>query len=364
MTLQEQIARALQTAGLPALNSFDPVQKLGEGAWHIAYLLPLPDGRNMVMRFPKEVSYGKAFSYDEKHLRSEYGSTQLYYSYANRIQPGICPGEFFYHVSEDLTFTVESYGGRGLQVAELTPVSAYEVGHQLGDYFLAVDQVPIEIPGFGFLEWDGEGLRGSAPGDPHQNLRDEVAEYREELQTLLDAPIPFNREQVLRTFDTVVANRRTDEEHIVLTNRDLSPENLLLHNGRLRMIDPVPLAYSNMVFAGNFLNLYREIYPLYHNVQRYARHQYHLYRPQLSALADGFLDAYSDGDPDRRRRIEGEHFFMLVSLAQRHYTLLQQAELSTETLIRTGDHSIIRERLPILLQHLEAFELESKTYSS
>ncbi|MBL0385072.1 hypothetical protein JJB07_00310 [Tumebacillus sp. ITR2] len=358
MPLSSKIADALQIAGLPALTSpeFD-VKELGEGAWHIAYLLQLADGRQMVLRFQKEESYCKPLRYDEKLFRSEYGAQQLYYAYANKVQPGVCPEDFFYHVSEHLTFTIESYAGPTVQLSALDTEGAYEVGKQIGVYFRAVDGVPVEVQGFGFLEWDGEKIHGAAPGDAHANLREEIAEYREELQALLDSELSFARDAVLRTFEGVAANRLTDDELIVLTNRDLSPENLVLAEGRVRIIDPLPLAYSNMVFAGNFLNCYRNLFPSFHKAPRYERHNFHLYRTQLTAIADGFLDAYSDGDLERRKRINGEHFFMLLSLVYRHYSLLQQQDLNMETTIRYGTREAIAERLPVLLQSLECFEL-------
>jgi hypothetical protein len=357
MTTQAKIDQALQIAGLPALTSPEQARKLGEGAWHNAFLLDLADGRQMVLRFPKDVSYNKPFTYDEKNLRSEYGGAQLYYAYANRVQPGICPEGFFYHVTEDLTFTVESYAGRSLQLAELDQAEAREVGRQLGSFFRAADEVPVEVEGFGFLEWDGEKIRGSAPGDMHENLREELPEYGEELQTLVGTDLEFDRASVQRRFAEVQANRRTDPERKVLTNRDLSPENLLWSDGRLRMIDPVPLAYSNLVFAGHFVHLYRDLYPHYHSAPRYARHQFHLYREQLNGIAEGFVEAYSGGDGLRRKQILGEGFLFLITLTLGHYNLLQQEELSDETCIRAGSREAIAERLPLLLRQLETYKL-------
>ncbi|KEO81313.1 phosphotransferase [Tumebacillus flagellatus] len=352
-----KITQALQIAGLPAFEAPEKVTLLGEGAWHLAYLVLLADGREMVVRFQKKVSYGKPLVYDEKQFRSEYGGEALFYRYANDVQPGICPEEFFYHVSEELTFTVESYAGPGLKLSELSPDSAYEVGRQVGAYFRAADEIPAGVPGFGFLEWDGEQIRGSLTGDAQANLREEVEEYREDLQALIDSDLAFDRNAVTRTFEQAVANRRTGDERIVLTNRDLSPENLVWVNGRVRLIDPLPLAYSNMVFAGNFLSLYRNIYPNYHKSPRYARHNFHLYRPLLHRIADGFVDAYSDGDPERRQRIHGEQFFMLLDLVRRHLSLLEQDELSEESQIRSGNRNAIAERLPVLLHDLETFTL-------
>lgn len=357
MTLLAKIHQALQIAGLPALSAPEQAQKLGEGAWHVAYLLRLPDGHLMVMRFPKDVSYGKLFHYDEKELRSEYGGAQLYYHYANQVLPGICPEEFFYHVSEELTFTVETYGGRGLQLAELDRVGAWDVGRQLGRFFRATDEVQVEIEGFGTLEWDGKKVRGSAPGDLHQNLREELPEYEEELQTLVDTELEFDREAVFRTFEEVKGNRRTDEECKVLTNRDLSPENLLWEDGRLRLIDPVPLAYSNLVFAGHFVHVYRDLFPLYHDAPRYARHNFQLYREQLTGIAEGFVEVYSYGDDLRRKQIHGERFLFLITLTLGHYNLLQQEEIRAETVIRVGSREAIAQRLPLLLRQLETFVL-------
>ncbi|MED4732460.1 hypothetical protein P9597_31150 [Aneurinibacillus migulanus] len=61
MEVQQRIEIALDIKALSKLNlSFS---FLGEGAWHEAYLFSTKEYNSLVIRFPKQISYGKPFSY-------------------------------------------------------------------------------------------------------------------------------------------------------------------------------------------------------------------------------------------------------------------------------------------------------------
>ncbi|GED17466.1 hypothetical protein [Aneurinibacillus migulanus] len=52
MEVQQRIEIALDIKGMS-----------GEGAWHEAYLFSTKEYNSLVIRFPKQISYGKPFSY-------------------------------------------------------------------------------------------------------------------------------------------------------------------------------------------------------------------------------------------------------------------------------------------------------------
>lgn len=353
MLRSDHVQSALRECGFPALARPDAVRFLGEGAWHEAYLATLPDNRQLVVRFPKAVSYGKPFVYDEKTLTGDYASVGRFYQTANQARPGICPADYHFRVSPELTYTVESYLGRNLPISEWTEASAFEIGRQLGDFFRALHEIPTELTGFGPLIWNGASLQGKLTGDPRESLRQEHEEHLEELEVLLRSPLSFDREQVTANLHAVLAQRNIDQHPITLTNRDVSPENLIFHDGRVGVIDPFPYLYSGLVFAGHLVNLYRVYFPLLHDAPRYQKHNFHLHRPVLAAAAEGYLAGYTGGDAELRRAILGESYLHLLALAKGHYELLQ-GEINAETVLRIGDRAALERRLPLLLRELES----------
>ncbi|HEU4964044.1 MAG TPA: hypothetical protein VFV52_09360 [Bacilli bacterium] len=355
--VREKIERALQLSGLASDSVADSATFLGEGAWHEAYLLTMSDRRRLVMRFPKKVAYGQPVEYDEAAMKAEYAGTGYYYKLANQVEPGICPEEYDYHVSPELTYTLETYVGETIDMAIIDLETAYSIGYQRGTFMRKMDGVEPGVTGYAFLNWDEERgeLRGQVDGDFRDNLREEQDDYRQDLDALLQSELAFDRAEVERKWQDVFARRAIDTETLALTNRDTSPENTVLVDGRLRVIDPLPILYSGKVMAGNVLNNYDALHPLYHTSPRYAKHRWNLYEDKLTRIADGFLDGYSQGDADLRRALRGEEFLMLLSMVAGHYALLQQEELSTSQIQRSGDRQAIEERLPKLLDRLEKF---------
>ncbi|WP_261384386.1 hypothetical protein [Planococcus sp. CPCC 101016] len=83
---------------------------LGEGAWHYAWTA-WKEGRKMVLRIPKEVTYGKPVLFNKAALKAEYGGTELYYRSVNQAVARAAPELFEFHVSASITYTLESFGG-------------------------------------------------------------------------------------------------------------------------------------------------------------------------------------------------------------------------------------------------------------
>ncbi|MDZ5610516.1 hypothetical protein U2I54_26770 [Bacillus pseudomycoides] len=145
---------------------------------------------------------------------------------------------------------------------------------------------------------------------------------------------------------------------VSLTNQDTSPENLIIRDGRVHMIDPCPVLYSGFVFAGNHVNNYQTLFPTYYKSPRYVKHQFHKHKQVLHALAAGFEVGYTDRLVERKRALKIEQFLQLFSLCHTNYSVLQK-KINKETYMRMRDKQAIESRLPIYLQELEAFELEN-----
>lgn len=357
MELREKMELALQQSGLPAGRAVDNATFLGEGAHNNAYLLPLDDGRRMVLRLPKAVNaYDTVVEYDETELITDYAGTELYYRLANQVRPGICPEEFYFHVSPALSYTLETYVGEVPRVHDLTPELAYSIGRQRGEFMREMDKLDPGLEGYAFLKWDGARLVGQMQGDFRDNLRDEENDYRQDFENLQKADLSFDRRLVESKLNEIFANRTIDSETLSLTNRDTSPENTVVVNGRLHIIDPYPILYAGKVFAGNTLNNINTLYPLELAYPRYAKHQWHTCTANIFRLGEGFLDGYSQNDPDRRRAVRYEEYLMLHAIVTGHLDLLQnEGDLSTRQIRQSGDKDLLAKRLPHLLRRLETF---------
>jgi hypothetical protein len=73
----ELINFALQKSQYKSLVNKQQVTYIGEGAWHHAYLVKQNSGEKLVLRFPKEIAYGKKVAFIEKDINAEYGGTKL-----------------------------------------------------------------------------------------------------------------------------------------------------------------------------------------------------------------------------------------------------------------------------------------------
>lgn len=348
---------ALQKSGLEMLKDPTQVQYLGEGAWHYAYLVQLPIGDQVVVRFPKTVAYGREIDFDEASTIAEYAGTKAYYELANSVKPGICPEFFYYHVEKNKTFTVESYAGKSIKLEHFTYVEAFQVGAELGEFFRNMNAAKHGLKGFGYLKWDGKNIEGQNKSSVSEFMKNENVEYLTDFRNFIDTYDRSIHSAALIQLQECMKNREMDEHSIIFTNQDTSPENVLIHlDGRVSLIDPVPLLYSGDSLAGNFLNNYRTLFPTFYNAPRYAKHEFDRFEDRLHKIADGFLEGYSNGDLSVKKRVKQEEFIKLTSLAASHWELLRSDELTQEQKIRYGERDAIANRLTVLVNKIQEFQ--------
>jgi hypothetical protein len=350
---------ALQESGLGTLRDTTQVQYLGEGAWHFAYLVPVNTEESVVVRFPKAEAYGKRVEFNEGSSHAEYAGTKAYYKLANSVKPGICPEFFHYHVEKDKTFTVESYAGKAIKLENFTFMESFQSGAELGEFFRYMNAAEHKLKGFGYLKWNGKTIEGQLQSDVSTFTKEENEEYLFEFKEFIetyDQPIQSN---ALLQLQECLKNRKLDESGIVFTNQDTSPENILIHTGgSVSLIDPVPLLYSGDSLAGNFINNYHTLYPTFYNSQRYAKHQFDRFEEKLFTIADGFIEGYSNGDSDVKRRVKQEEFIKLTSLTASQFKILH-SEMTLEQKIRYGEKEAIANRIPVLVKRIEEFQWDA-----
>lgn len=350
-TIEEALERSgLSTAGLSW-------SYLGEGAWHAAYLLHTDEHEALVIRFPKPVAYGAPFIYNEQDMMAEYASRGLYYKHANQVVPGICPEFFAYHVEPELTFTIESYSGATMSLQETTQSDAVELGRQCGQFMSAMSRAEVPLRGFGFLAWQEEGLAGEIQEDLQAYWQEESEENREQFDQLVQAGIPLHEDKIRGKLEEAIRYRLARTPRLSLTNRDISPENIIVGENRLRLIDPLPLRYDDHAFAGNLLNNFNTLFPSYDRSPRYAMHNFGSYRAQLNGFAEGYLDGYAEGNEAVQYSVKIEEFLMLLDLTCHHAGLLNQ-EWNEGIRLRVGDRAAVKERIPEYIRRLEQFSFE------
>lgn len=344
---------ALENSGYSRLQSKSEYELLGEGAWHKAYLVKSSKSHNLVIRFPKKQAYGKIVLFDSQELLSEYSGNGFYYRQANMIMPGICPEEYDFHVDSELTYTVESYMGQSINLLVTDSLMGRDYGIQMGDFCRKMDDVKTALAGFGHITWmDGE-LEGFYKEDSLKLMSDEKDKFQFEWARLRDAKLSFDRSSIQEKLSLCLENRSVSS--ISLTNQDISPENLIIRDGRIHLIDPRPVLNRGVAYAGDFVNDYKILFPTYYQAPRYIKNRFHKHKDVLYALATGFEDGYTIGLVERKKALKIEQFLQLFSLCYRNYDTLQE-EINTETYLRMGDKKAIESRLPIYLRELEKFE--------
>lgn len=161
---------------------------------------------------------------------------------------------------------------------------------------------------------------------------------------------------VKRILDEIVPFRLRRATGLSLTNRDVSPENLIVCEAGVRLIDPVPIVYDGLAFAGDVLNNFNTLFPSFHRSPRYERHRFDRYRPLLCSFADGFLEGYAQGDPEMLYALRVEQFLMLLDLTCHHIGLLEH-DMTEEAVLRYGDKTAMEERIPTYIAGMEQFRL-------
>jgi len=334
---------------------------LGEGAWHHAWKVE-KDGRELVLRIPKDVIYGKPAEFDEEELTAEYAATELYYRSVNEAVKGAAPELFEFHVSEQLSYTLESFAGKHIDLHELSRAQAVETGKALGEIYRKTEEIPHGLDGFGYLHWTEEsGLRGSITGDVRRFLKEESEEHLADYRELSEARTEFQDAAMNDALNLAVELRERGFTQPRLSNQDASPENILINGTQICLIDPFPNIYYPRGMAGNFMNLYETFFIALSDTERYGKHRFADCADNLKAIADGFLDGYSAGDKRVQAEVRGEQLLQLLETGYSHFHLLS-GKLPEEARIRYGDKKQIEDRLATLageLKGLAASEIKN-----
>ncbi|ANU11050.1 hypothetical protein BBH88_12450 [Planococcus antarcticus DSM 14505] len=326
---------------------------LGEGAWHYAWQVK-KDGGEFVLRIPKEEAYGKSIPFNEAMLKADYGGTKLYYQSVNKAVVGATPEFYEFHVSPELIYTLETFAGKQIDLHKMTEKTAFQTGQEVGMIHRKTEEISHELEGFGNLAWTQEkGLHGTFERDANEFLEEESEEHIADYRVLGSARSEFKDPLVSRAIQLAADLRNRQFTKPLLVNQDVSPENILLDGGRIRLIDPYPSIYYSRGMAGNFMNLYETYFITLADTERYSKHRFSESADQLKSMAEGFLAGYSAGDSKVANEVRGEQLLQLLETAFSHFCLLSE-EISEETRIQYGNKAEIEERLLVLAEELKA----------
>ncbi|MBN8211161.1 hypothetical protein JI666_20795 [Bacillus sp. NTK071] len=353
LTEIEVINNALENEGLENISSESEIKRLGEGAWHFAYMI---DKEQLVLRIPKKVAYDKKVVFNREELITEYASTKTFYKQANKAKKGICPEHFEFFVNKELTYTIETYVGKSIGLGDQTTKQSKRYGRELGEFFLALENLNPPYKGLGYLKMGEKGeIKGELEMDLREFILEETKEYQDELDELLSSPYAFNKEKVIKAGKDLISVRSIDREKIILTNQDTSPENIIFSMNGARIIDPYPLLYTGTSLAANYVFNYQTFFHTVHDTLRYRKNNYHLHIHQLRANAEGFIEGYTSGSKQKRKDLKVEVFLKILTMAYTHYQLLNKETLNREEIIRYGTKGQLEERLQIYLKELEKY---------
>jgi hypothetical protein len=357
--LHHKLNLALQRCGMPPLRDPDSYRKVGSGAWHDAYLVTPQTGQPVVIRLRKKIIYGRREVYDEQVLHEDYAPVGVYYQQANRCQPGICPEIYHYRVEPDLIFTLESYMGAATPLAELTEGEAQAYGQTVGQFFRAMHALTpdVAVEGCGLLVWDGQRVVGKERQSIGALWQTEIEGLRQQAERLYTSELIFDRATITSKLDAVLVQRDWGREPLALVNRDVTPENLIVREGRLAgLVDPVPMLHNGTRYAVFFLYCYQFLLPALNGAPRYAHHRFREMAPIMAAVAKGYLEGYTQGDEVLRRAVQMEYFLWLLSEACDDYELAQ-GEMSEEMRLRTGGNAVLSASVQAALREMERLDL-------
>lgn len=328
------------------------VEVLGEGAWHQAWKLTSDRHKPFVLRIPKKIAYKKEVAFNESALKAEYGGTEIYYRSVNQVVSGAAPETFVYHVSKELTYTLESFAGNHVNLHVLNKDNAHQLGEEIGQLYHKVEQVNHGLEGFGYLAWDEEkGLHGQFSSDFKAFIEEECQEVMDDYHELSTKRPLFDNSDLKETINKISKTRLNVISHPVLTNQDASPENWLLDNGQIRLIDPLPILYFGEVMAGNFLNLYETLFVELSHTERYEKHRFHECKETLQSIANGFVQGYCAQSPELICILRGEQLLQVLDSAVNHVRMLEEG-LTQEQIIRYGPKEDVEARLTVFYKKL------------
>lgn len=240
--IYHKINSSLENSYFPRLEHTSNFHFLAEGAWHKAYLITIKGFENLVIRFPKEIAYGKEVIFDNKKLFQEYARNGYYYQQANQAKPGICPSTYSYEVNDELRYTIESFMGNSIEFSTLNKEKCSEYGKQLGNFSKNIEKLALDISGVGDLII----TNGVFIGENNQSLKDNI---KKENTMYLKRWASFKSSFPNLTFKNIenkimhcLKNRHHNKS--TLTNQDMSPENIVIKNEKIHLIDPRPQIHS------------------------------------------------------------------------------------------------------------------------
>ena len=356
-TTLSQIEMALRACGLPLSVQQRAVQPVSTSGWHDVYRVSVPQHAHpFVVRIRKPAAHGDQ-TYEDcvDAWHAEYVSASLYYMQANRAQADICPSMFLYHVSEEITCTVETYMGERLQLDRVKDEQARRFGRQIGRMMHAMHQTKTHIPGAGEIAWDGANLYGTSSADEGTLTRRIEEAYNGNILLALTEQGPsFDHETVKQKLQAAQQLRNVDEP-MVLINRDITPEHLTVQNeNRVGIIDPYPYLGSGTRFAAWFIHCYRFLLPSYADTQQHRQRDYDRHTDTLALMADGFERGYIQGDDELRRHLAAERWLWTLEQAYDDLERLTASEgASAEVIRRHGKPDVMRKRLRRSLRLLE-----------
>ncbi len=328
---------------------------LGEGAWHDAFLIE-DNHKKLVLRLPKKVAYGEKVEFNEREWRTEYEGQKLFYHHANQANSGIAPEYFDYYVDKECTYTLESFAGEKVDLHQLPLLKAYDIGAQYGEFFRKLNNHKHPLKGFGYLRWSQERftVEGEMQSSVSAFMEEENKEILEEdFPYLSQSSYSFDREKIYDKLENCVATRSIS--NVSFTNQDTSPENILLQDNKIRIIDPYPVLYYGHTFAGNFLNNYDTLFIALHNSPRYKKHNFDQVSMKLKAIAQGFMEQYCLQDKETQVLVKREQYVQLFSTTVEHVKMVNDT-LPISKVLRYGTKEQIEARIPLFLYELEEFE--------
>lgn len=351
----EHIKKILAHCGAGSFAN-EKIKYLGEGAWNIAYFAKYSDKSGLVVRIPKQKYYEQSSKIDEVFWQTAYAGTGYYYKKANEIQSLICPPEYYYNVSQELTYTVETYMGESLQLSKIKKEEASNYGQQIGAFFREMNEIKPSLKGFGFLHWNGDSLEGQLPNEEaFKTIDEEREEYIGYLDELSNSKLSFDRKAIRSRLNSILSCRTIQHEPFSLVNRDVSPGNIIIRNNKVSLIDPLPVIYNGTVNASNLINSYRSLIMKHEKSPYFDTSHFKKHSPIYNSLADGFTKGYTREEKSLKSTLNNERFLMLLALTYQHFELLSLSELSPEAKQQLGNSRQIKNRMYTLLYELETY---------
>ncbi|WP_290778684.1 hypothetical protein [Exiguobacterium sp. UBA5002] len=332
--------------------------KIGEGAWHSVYRVTRSEDQDLVIRLKKNEAYGELQQIDEQELTTEYESTKAYYLHANKSNQTVCPNFYQYFIEKDLVFTVETFMGSGTDLLLLDQDKAHSYGTKLGRIYHNIHNYKTSIAGFGELHWNGKTLQGSDLRNEDELWLEENEHVLTTLNMLIHSSLCFDKEKVGKHIHALLENRRTQVQNISLVNQDVTPENLILTDEHIAIIDPFPRLDFDLKYAAYFVFCYIFLLPAFSNAPRYINQAYKEKSYVLNKIADGFISGYcsnvvGDERTTQTRRLLDEYTLWILQEAYEHFDILHQFHLTHKTTQQMGNREMITARLHLCLEELE-----------